>query len=239
MAADAAEEHVIYRIANAPVREYPYPHLYVTDVFPADYYAALRRNWPDTRHLKRLDETGRVNKGTYSERYIMPLDAASAEELPDDIGPFWEELAAWMLSGSFASRVFGRFGRQASERFGASLADVQFVHEALVVRDHTHYALGPHTDHPRKVLSLLFYCPDDDTKRHLGTSIYRPVDPSFRCAGGPHYPHEKFKRVTTMEYRPNTLFAFFKSDTAFHGVDPIRDADVARDLILYDIRVAE
>ena len=28
-----------------------------------------------------------------------------------------------------------------------------------------------------------------------------------------------------MEYRPNTLFAFFKNERAFHGVDPIADAE--------------
>jgi hypothetical protein len=40
-----------------------------------------------------------------------------------------------------------------------------------------------------------------------------------------------------MAFKPNTLFAFVKSDNSFHGVDPIRDADVLRDLILYDIQV--
>ena len=46
-----------------------------------------------------------------------------------------------------------------------------------------------------------------------------------------------FQKVYTMEYRPNTLFAFFKTDNSFHGVAPIADADVLRDLLLYDIRV--
>ena len=38
-----------------------------------------------------------------------------------------------------------------------------------------------------------------------------------------------------MPYRPNSLFAFFKTDRAFHGVDPIADAGVARDLLLFDV----
>jgi hypothetical protein len=40
-----------------------------------------------------------------------------------------------------------------------------------------------------------------------------------------------------MEYRPNTLFAFFKTDRAFHGVDRISDANVVRDLLLYNLYV--
>jgi hypothetical protein len=42
-----------------------------------------------------------------------------------------------------------------------------------------------------------------------------------------------------MEYRPNTLFAFFKTERAFHGVDPIADAEVVRDLLLYNIYVTK
>jgi hypothetical protein len=40
-----------------------------------------------------------------------------------------------------------------------------------------------------------------------------------------------------MEYKPNALFAFLKTDNSFHGVDAIADANVLRDLILYDIQV--
>ncbi len=75
--------------------------------------------------------------------------------------------------------------------------------------------------------------------KHLGTSIYVPRDPSFRCRGGPHHPHELFHKVRTMEYKPNSLFAFIKNDRSFHGVEPIGDADVLRDILLYDVRVIE
>ena len=42
-----------------------------------------------------------------------------------------------------------------------------------------------------------------------------------------------------MEYKPNTLFAFIKNDRSFHGVDPIGDQNVLRDILLYDVRVFE
>ena len=31
------EEHVLYQIANAQVRQYPYAHIYVENIFPHDY----------------------------------------------------------------------------------------------------------------------------------------------------------------------------------------------------------
>jgi hypothetical protein len=43
--------------------------------------------------------------------------------------------------------------------------------------------------------------------------------------------------MRTMQYLPNTLFAFMKTPQAFHGVEPIAQSDVVRDLLLYDIKV--
>jgi hypothetical protein len=231
------EEHVIYRIANAPMRDYPYPHVYVDSVFPDDFYAALRRGWPRAQDLVRIDSTGRVPKGAYPDRFIMPLRKAEVDKLPEEPRVFWTEFAAWFLKRRFLEALVEKFDEHVRRRFGSDRANVAFSSESLIVRDHTNYNIGPHTDAPHRLLSLLFYCPDDDRLKHLGTSIYTPLDPTFRCRGGPHYPHKLFRKVVTMEYRPNTLFAFFKTDHSFHGVDPIGDADVLRDLVLYDIRV--
>jgi len=38
-----------------------------------------------------------------------------------------------------------------------------------------------------------------------------------------------------MEYLPNALFAFLKTDFSFHGVEPIRERDIERNLLLYNI----
>ena len=45
-------------------------------------------------------------------------------------------------------------------------------------------------------------------------------------------------KVQTMPYRSNSLFGFLKTDLSFHGVEPIEEEDIARDVILYDIRIA-
>ena len=55
--------------------------------------------------------------------------------------------------------------------------------DALAVRDHTNYSIGPHTDSPRRLITMLFYCPEDDGRPHLDNSIYWPLDPNFRCKG--------------------------------------------------------
>ena len=234
----SVEDHVIYQVANAPLRSHPFTHFYVESVFPPDFYPQLRRNWPSAAQLVSLASTGRVSKGAYPERFIMPLKQDQVAELPADKRVFWGEFAAWMLGSTrFFFTVMDKFEADLRARFGDAFDDTAFSHEVLVVRDHSNYSLGPHTDSPRKAISVLFYCPDDERYAHLGTSIYAPVDPAFRCAGGPHHPFEGFRKIATMAFKPNTLFAFVKTDNSFHGVDPIRDADVLRDLILYDIQV--
>lgn len=116
---------------------------------------------------------------------------------------------------------------------------MQFDYEALVIQDRTNYKLGPHTDMPAKVLSLLFYLPADDSMPHLGTSMYLPTDPTFTCDGSTHYDFKGFQRLLTMPYVRNTLFAFMKTPNAFHGVEPVTEPGVERALLLYDIKTAK
>jgi hypothetical protein len=228
--------HVVYQIANAPIREFPYPHILVRDVFPADYYRELRANLPEESALKTLAALGRVKGSDYPARLAMPLTRESVGTFPGPQRAFWEAVGNWILTGGFREVMIAKFAPYLQRRLG-DLSKVDLNDEVLIVRDRTTYSLGPHTDAPRKVLSFLFYLPPDDSKPHLGTSIYLPLDPKFRCEGGPHYHFRKFRRILTMPYVPNTLFAFVKTANSFHGVEPIDEPDVRRDLMLYDIKL--
>jgi hypothetical protein len=233
----AVEQHVLYQIANTPIREYPYAHIYVENIFPDDFYDKLRANWPDPSALISIGDTGRVAKDAYPERFVLPFRPSELDKFTEDRRPFWTKLASWLITQRFLTAMIDKFERHIKERFGDDLYQCVFENDSLIVRDHTNYKIGPHTDSPRRLLSMLFYCPPDDSMKHLGTSIYVPCDPEFRCRGGPHYAHEHFHKVRTMEYKRNSLFAFIKSDRSFHGVEPIGDNNVLRDILLYDIRV--
>lgn len=221
------------------MREYPYAHIYVGNVFPEDFYARMRECWPSSSSLVSLADTGRVPKGAYPERFILPFSQTEVQKLDEKRREFWFEFGDWLLSNRFMTAVIDKFAPYVRERFGDAMYQNYYGSESLIVRDLTNYSIGPHTDAQHRLLSMLFYCPDDDSRSHLGTSIYTPNDPDFRCAGGPHYPHRRFCKVRTMEYRRNSLFAFIKNDHSFHGVEPIGDQPVGRDVLLYDIRVEQ
>jgi hypothetical protein len=73
--------------------------------------------------------------------------------------------------------------------------------------------------------------------RDLGTSIYKPRNSEFTCWGGPHHPFDQFERTTTVEFLPNRLLAFPKTDRSFHGVEPIEREQVRRRLLINNVRL--
>ena len=232
----AVDLHVLYQITNAPIREYPYPHILVHEVFPPAFYRELRANLPEESALKTLGALGRVEGTDYAARLAMSLTPQTVATLPAAQRAFWEGVGDWILGGGFMQIMIAKFALYLQRRLG-DLGKVAFSDEVLIVRDRSAYSLGPHTDARHKVLSFLFYLPPDESMAHLGTSIYLPNDPRFRCEGGPHHDFDKFRRMHTMPYLPNTLFAFMKTSNSFHGVEPIREQAIRRDLMLYDIRL--
>jgi len=236
MSSSDVDLHVQYRIANAPMHEFPYPHIYVRDIFPQEFYSRLRSNLPSEAHLRTLRSMGRVADDYPDTRLVMPLRQEHTAKLEPAQRAFWEELMGWMLGPTFGQLMIAKFAAYLQHRFN-DLRAQRFGDEALVVRDRTTYSLGPHTDAQDKVLSFLFYLPPDASLAQLGTSLYVPKEAGFTCQGGMRYPFEAFRRMQTMEYLPNTLFAFMKTHDSFHGVEPITQPGVQRDLLLYDIKV--
>jgi hypothetical protein len=230
----ADEQYTLERLAQSQPVAQPFPHLLVRDIFEPALYRRLLAHLLPAELMRPIKEVRRVGKKYSDARFVFPLTPDSIGGLPTPYRGFWQDLHAWLMAPAFAAGLFTKFGEQAYARLGGNPAGL--YHQSMLVDDRTRYSLGPHTDFPAKVITVLIYLPADDARPHLGTSIYRPRDGAFRCAGGPHYPFEHFERVATMPYLPNTLFAFFKTDDSFHGVEPIDDGDYRRHVLHYDIK---
>ena len=89
-----AELHAAYKVANAPLNLYPYPHFFVQDVFPEDYYAKLQAMLPDPHALRPIEEV-RAVKG-YKERFVLDLGGEQMALLPDAKRAFWTDLRQWL-----------------------------------------------------------------------------------------------------------------------------------------------
>lgn len=231
-----AELNVVYEFGNAPLRTFPYAHVYIENIFPASFYAALQQHLPQGEQWAPIEEKRPVRG--YRERYVCCFDDASLGALDAARADFWRQLRDVFLRGGLKSFLLDKFRPQIERRFQGRMP-AEFYDELLLVQDTMDYALGPHTDSPRKVVTVLFYLPPDASQSHLGTSIYLPRDPAFTCNGGPHYPGEHFLRLKTMPFLPNSMFCFVKTNSSFHGVEKIHDQDTRRWLLLYDIYVKE
>jgi hypothetical protein len=234
----SVEGHVLERIAAAPVRREPFAHCIVDDVFPAEFYESIIDHWPEEESWQGLGESGRVSKGDYDQRMVVLMDPPGFGRLDETRRGFWrDQVGAWLLAPALRARLL--------EKFAADLAGTEFAArpeetagDALIVSDRTDYAIGPHTDAPHRVVSLLFYLPEDDTFRRFGTSFYQPHDPAFRCRGGPHHSFKLFRRAMTVEFVPNRLVVFPKTDRCFHGVERVDLPGIDRRLLIYNVRRA-
>jgi hypothetical protein len=154
-------------------------HFYATDVFPADFMRSCAGGRAVRLHADRRDR----------DRQACTRDASSARSTSSR-GAVQSSAGAsgptsgWLLGDAFSRLILDRFRPSLRERFGPD-NDPRIETDARLVRDFTNYAISPHTDSPRKVVSLLFYLPQDDAKRHLGTSIYAPTNPDFRWVRAP------------------------------------------------------
>lgn len=237
----AVRDHVIGRIAATPVSRDPFEHLYVEEVFPADFYAELQRQMIADRGYRRLNQTGRVSERYSSQRLcLFPRDLATIDA-PEPQRLFWRELFAALRDGNLRRAVLRTFKAAVKLHAESTLRENAFgamvYSEVFLMRDLETYALGPHTDSPQKLVSMLFYLAPDESAPELGTSLYRPKDRHFSCPGGPHHSFPDFERVATLPYRPNTMLAFPKSRVCFHGVEPVASAK-RRDLLLFDVKIS-
>lgn len=222
-------KHFIDRLRRARVDSDPFPHYCLEHVFPEEYYRELLRHLPPVDVYKNLFEVTDLKLDHFRYRDQREMDQGWTERLPLELQPFWSSFNEWFLSAELARAVMESFGL-ATER--------EVLVESQFIRHRAGYFLGPHSDLYTKRVVLLLYLAPDDSVEHLGTSLYRPKEPGFRCPDSKHHPFGDFIRVKTAPYRANSLLAFARSDVSFHGLEPLSQHDVAiagRDVIQYVI----
>ena len=203
------QEHVVAALQKAEKKDSPFPHFFAESVFPVAFYEEIQQFL--------------AKKTDYHSESFANRTFADKTDIPG---------AKFMLSKEFFKEMLYLFPEEVKQEFGGKSA--QFSRELRLIRDHKYYKIGPHTDAAWKVLSLLFYLPSDYSSREHGTSIFVPKDSTFRCAGGPHYPFDKFNEVWRAPFIPNSCLGFWKNSQSFHGVVPI-PVEIQRDVLLYNI----
>jgi len=110
-----------------------------------------------------------------------------------------------------------------------------------LVKDLSKYELGVHTDSPSKFLTFLFYIPNNDNLSNLGTALYQPKEKNFHLKNkvSNHYSIKDFELVKKVDFLPNTLFIFPRTNYSYHGVQRINVDGAERNLLLLNFYFKE
>lgn len=229
-------EHVARRLGEAEVVSDPYPHFFLENLFPGEFYRELLDRLPSRDAYQNLFEITTLKLDHFRFRDQRDLADGWINSLPQELKAFWETFNSWFLSPELATAVLRSFAGPMQRRFGSEDNWPEVSVEVQLIRHEAGYFLQPHSDANSKLVVLLIYLPQDASGKHLGTSIYQPRDRGFTCPASKHHPFEDFNKVWTAPYLPNSVLAFARSDCSFHGVEPMGPGDVAdgnRDLIQY------
>ena len=154
-------------ILRAASFEAPYPHIHFRDFFPGEFYRLLLERFPSVDRFMGLNGGGtRRQFNLYDDR----ADPGSEEGRAA-----WSIVARVLSSPEIQSALRARL--EAGFRIRAKRSregwPIPMFPRPVLYTDLDGYAIKPHPDTRRKVLTMQIYLPADDTQRDLGTAIYK------------------------------------------------------------------
>jgi hypothetical protein len=224
------QAHLAARLAATPVREQPFPHVYIEEAWPQDIYDAMLAGLPSDAGYEAMAPP-------YSERLALNLTPDTAAGL----SPPWPAVEDWLHSQVLVDLLAGVFSphlaaysadRSAQiQKYGID-NDVEISGRSMLARDYAHYAIGPHTDSPGKFVVGIFYLSKDNAFEAFGTSFYRHKA-GLKIWKSPHMDRSDFDLVETFPNRPNSVLFFLKTDDSFHGVEAADYPNTGRDVLFW------
>lgn len=200
----AVLESAINAITGAESFERPYPLILIRGFFPADFYRRLLRRFPDVERFAGLNGDGtRREYALYDER----SDPGS-----DEAREIWGIVRRVLCSPQLASALRAKLERgfRVRSRRSGEGWPVPMHPRPVLYTDLDGYAIKPHPDTRRKVLTMQIYLPSDESQRELGTSIYK-VSPRGVFA----WKSYGLVKDKTVPFLPNSGYAFVVIHPAF------------------------
>ena len=166
------QKHLAAMVETTPMDSAPFPHLELCNVFPADLYAEIIDNLPETRFYGELKHSDARLPNGRSARRKLELRPARLRCLPSKLRIFWDAVAGALTSEIVMHAYRNRFLEILTERRLDSLCNAPFRPTAMLLRDLAGYKISNHTDSFRKAITTQYYLPSDLSQVHLGTSFH-------------------------------------------------------------------
>lgn len=229
--------HVIASIDACDAHDEPFGHCYFENVFPEDYYQEILQRLPSAEeyHALNLKAWSRANGESTRDR--MFLSKEGLEPLEGGQRKFWSTLTDVILSEQVKRAIYAKLWKDIALRFDLEQHDVPDIvghPRGVLFRDTDEYRIKPHPDGASRIVTMMYYLPQDMSQEDLGTSLYVKRPPLKRLFG------DKFEEVKRFPYRPNSGMAFVinrrRDRTSWHGRELLPPGSGVRNSILTQFR---
>ncbi len=225
-------QNICNSIDESVLYDDPFCHLYINNFFSNEFYKNLLKYLPTKDKYIQINKTGSVSKDYPEERYIFNITPESFEIFDSQQKLFFGQVVTSLMSMNFFDSITNKFNSKI-EKVNPNNLDLRIS----LVKDLTQYNLGAHTDTSKKFITFLFYLPEDDSHKHIGTSMYKPKQKNdIALSGEKHFSDkdtkELFDEVKLAQFLPNSVLIFPRTELSYHGVSSINTGAYERNLLL-------
>lgn len=218
-----AQAHFLKKIASAKIITSPYPHLYVPDIFPENYFKQLLKFLPPkkayigvlnaehyTMECKNLVGINGKRNHIWLDEYIETIKDQKRNK------NFWISLSSWLSGESIIKELNNIFVAP----YSPIVKNGKKVVLRLVWEEKAIY-VSPHMDKFNKPVTIVFYLKGDSiSKTTKGTTLYGALP-------------KKGSKGKTIIFAPNSALISIRTPKSFHGVEAHKLEDDRKTLHLY------
>lgn len=213
-------DRLVEKISTATIDTKPDHNIYIENVFSPDTYNAILTKLPMDDEYVYINHPDAILPDGTKTRKLLTLSEKTVQQLDEKNRDFWRQMNAVMTSQQLQDALVQKFSQRVHGRFGASLPKMANV--PIFYRDYPGYRIGIHTDAPWKVITMQFYFPKDESQIHLGTSFHEKNNDEFRL-------------LKTNPFKPNSAYAFVRTEESWHSVQQIAAHESQRDSLALTI----
>lgn len=215
-------ERLIDKISTATTDPAPSDNIYIEDVFPPMIYSEIVTRLPSDGHYNFIDHPDAVLTNGNITRKLLDLTEETIKTFNREDQEFWKHLKDIFISDMLLTAITQKFRGKLNMRFGPEWPEMILV--PVFYRDYAGYRIGIHTDAPDKIATMQFYLPKDSSQIHLGTSFHKREGKNFNL-------------LKTNAFKPNSAYAFARTDSSWHSVLQMAEHESKRDTLALTVYI--
>jgi hypothetical protein len=215
-------------VDRSPLRDEPFAHIQMENIFPSGFYRQLLDALPAREKFHQLYHKDAMRTDGTSTRLRMYLYRETLWRLPRRQRAVWGRIARALASRDLELAFKRKFRAALEDRFQMPAENVTLYPIPILVRDQPGYRIGIHSDTLTKAITVQLYLPSDERQAHLGTVFH-----TTRARDGSDRP-------LALRFLPATGYAFaVRKKESWHSAPTTTEADGERRSIMLTYYVDE